>query len=161
MDRITKEDRHEVELYLRCKCARCGEVRDTGHEFNGCTCKYCGLRRDTGHDFKYKFKAKNCLGTCSICQKTVELPHDFKPVPGKCYMECARCHGQTQPNHQYQSEPGSCKKVCSVCGKVVYKHSFVPVPGTSRTVCSVCGREGVAPLTPDEQSAIGLLKGKS
>ena len=143
-----------------CKCARCGEVRDTGHEFNGCTCKYCGLRRDTGHDFKYKFKAKNCLGTCSICQKTVELPHDFKPVPGKCYMECTRCHGQTQPNHQYQSEPGSCKKVCSVCGKVVYKHNFVPVPGTSRTVCSVCGREGVAPLTPDEQSAISLLKGK-
>ncbi|MBQ6326537.1 MAG: HEAT repeat domain-containing protein [Clostridia bacterium] len=132
-----------------------------GHKWNGCRCARCGEIRDTGHDFEYKFKAKNCLGTCRICQKTVELPHDFKPVPGKCYMECARCHGQTQPNHQYQSEPGSCKRLCSVCGKVVYRHSFVPVPGTDRTVCSVCGREGVAPLTPDEQSAIGLLKGKA
>ena len=132
-----------------------------GHKWNGCTCERCGQRRDQDHDFTYKFKAKNCLGTCRVCQKTVELPHDFKPVTGKCYMECARCHGQTQPNHQYQSEPGSCKNVCSVCGKVVYKHSFVPVPGTDRTVCSVCGKEGVVPLKAEEQSAIAVLKGKA
>ena len=129
-----------------------------GHKWNGCKCARCGKVRDQDHDYQYKFKARSCLGTCNVCRKTVELPHDFKPVPGKCYMECARCHGQSQPNHSYRSEPGSCKSVCSVCGKVVYKHSFVPVPGTNRTVCSVCGREGIAPLTPDEQSAINLLK---
>ena len=145
--------------WVGCKCTRCGKVRDTGHEWNGCTCKYCGLKRDQDHDFKYKFKGKKCLAVCRVCNKTVELTHDFKPVPGKCYMECTRCHGQSQPNHQYQAEPGTCKYVCTVCGKVVYRHQFVPVPGTNRTVCSVCGKEGVAPLTPQEQSAVSLLKG--
>ena len=140
-----------------CKCVRCGKVRDTGHEWNGCTCQYCGLKRDQGHDYQYKFKAKGCLGTCKICKKTIELPHDFQPVPGKCYKECTRCKGLSQPNHKYVAEPGTCKKTCEVCGKVVYKHNFVPVPGTNRTVCSVCGRSGVVPLTPQEQSAISQL----
>ena len=130
-----------------------------GHKWNGCKCARCGEVRDTGHDFTYQFKKKCCLGTCRVCRKTVELPHVFKPVPGKCYLECERCHGQTQPNHQYRKEPGSCRKTCSVCGKVTYEHNFVPVPGTDRTVCSVCGKEGIAPLTANEKSAISLLKG--
>ena len=51
----------------RCKCSKCGKIRDEQHDWNGCKCSKCEKMRDEQHDFD-----SDC--ECSICGKQ----HNFQ-----------------------------------------------------------------------------------
>ena len=42
-----------------------------GHKWRGCTCERCGETRDTGHNFD------SCKGKCTICGKPCEVKHQW------------------------------------------------------------------------------------
>ena len=62
----------------KCKCARCGELREILdlHDWNGCVCRMCGAKRDKNHRYQN--------GTCVICGKKLtkkSLLDVFQPPP--------------------------------------------------------------------------------
>lgn len=67
-----------------------------GHKWDGCRCVRCGEIRDEGHNYTH-FRPSNtgkCVGTCK-CGKKQELEHDW--VGGKC----ARCGLRWDDTYEY------------------------------------------------------------
>ena len=143
----------------RCKCARCGELRDEGHEWFGCKCINCGTVRDKEHIWNYTGgNTKFCVAKCSRCGKVQKQPHQMLTAPGKCYSECAVCGYKTMPKHTWNGCTCSvcgekrdeghawvkegCREQCSICGKTRIDealHNWVREDCIER--CSFCGKE--------------------
>lgn len=118
-----------------------------GHKWNGCTCARCGEVRDEGHEFKqFSSNGALCVASCK-CGKSQTQKHDLRPVPDKCFDVCARCgyEAVNNPHHAFERIPGQCGWKCKVCGKVkpfdLSEHSWQRVEGKCAEKCAVCGME--------------------
>ena len=130
----------------------------TGHKWNGCVCTRCGEHRDTGHDWQLfveeytetvwvdKHHVKRCAMKCSICGRTKSAEHDWDGC------KCARC-GETRNRDHVWGKPEQREGVsdarthhrvrCERCGKHAFSpHTFVQKEGC-RHCCSGCGYEEV------------------
>ena len=124
-------------MALACKIA--------GHRWNGCKCSRCGERRNEGHDFQFVEGA--CRKRCSICYDSLDVPHDWNGCM------CARCGEKRDRDHSWNkaevySGGGSKKRLyhlrkCSTCGTIkLPPHTFTRVEGCLRR-CAECGYEDV------------------
>ncbi|MDR0501534.1 MAG: zinc ribbon domain-containing protein [Coriobacteriales bacterium] len=83
-----------------------------GHNFLGCKCTRCGETRDQGHDFR-PVQGK-CEQKCRVCGKIDEGEHTWVPVNGKCEQKCKIC-GETETiPHTYDGDR------CTRCGKTKF-----------------------------------------
>jgi ankyrin repeat protein len=108
----TRSDAH---AWTGCKCSKCGETCDKGHDWSkdcemcarcrkrqsadhawsGCKCSRCGRTRDEGHEWS------GCR--CSVCGKRRDEGHDWSKDCEKCYI----C-GKTRQN-QHELEGLKCR----------------------------------------------------
>ena len=130
-----------------------------GHKWNGCKCERCGEIRDEGHDWDL------CKGKCRICGKECPVEHDWDGC--KCKRcgawrdeahlwngcQCTRCGMKRDEGHDWDL----CKGKCRICGKVrpaehdwdgckckrcgAEKHNFISIPGRCAELCTACGEE--------------------
>jgi hypothetical protein len=122
-----------------CKCAKCGKVRDEGHDWsqncekcarcgkaitsvhvwNGCKCVTCRNTRDEGHDW-----SQNCE-KCALCDKERQDAHSWDGC------ECSDCRKTRDEGHNWNG----CK--CSKCGRTRDQgHEW---KGTGER-CATCGK---------------------
>ena len=98
--RVTTKKQHNWD---KCKCSRCGKIRDEQHKWNGCECSHCGKTRDKQHEWN------GCK--CERCGKTRDENHNFVPVPNKCEEVCTVCGIKSAIQHEFQD--GICVR-CSI-----------------------------------------------
>ena len=109
-----------------------------GHRWEGCRCARCGQTRDTGHRFAEA--EGRCEHTCALCGKTEPVPHTWD------HCRCARC-GQQRDTHHLWLKKSECEQVCRICGQERDIHDWRHVDrGVDR--CAVCG--AVHRLTAEE-----------
>ena len=63
-----------------------------GHKWNGCKCAKCGETRDEGHDWDFI-----CEGQCKRCGKKSAVSHDWDLCKGKC----KRCGKMQVAQHEW------------------------------------------------------------
>ena len=139
-------------------CSNCG-ITQPHHSFKGCKCAYCGETRDSNHNFA-KFDKEKCLDICVDCGKTrkhhswqfckctvcgakQDLNHHFMRVEGTCTEKCTECGKVRAEAHDYVRMEGKCEERCTRCGKVRTLEHKYDVSG----VCTVCGSRDPKPFT--------------
>jgi hypothetical protein len=123
---------HDWYAHTKCKCRRCGKIRDNfhvwekdcetcqlcsttrqnAHSWEGCKCPKCGKTRDEEHSWE------GCK--CTKCGKTQNEGHSWEGC------KCSKCGKIRDDEHSWEG----CK--CTKCGKT--RHQF---EGCKCKVCAV------------------------
>ena len=135
-----------------CKCEKCGETRDEGHNYlavdgkciekcsicnkernvehiwNGCKCERCGEKRKGGH--KWTLLEGKCIEKCSICSKTRYIEHKWRGC------KCEKCGETRKEGHKWTLLAGKCIEKCSICNKERDAHKAHQWSGCK---CEKCG----------------------
>jgi len=85
-----------------------GACKITGHKWVGCKCTRCGEVRDTEHDFQSV--PNKCQEKCSVCEKTIDIEHQYKNVENSCIEECVVCGSKRKTEHHWKND------TCEICG---------------------------------------------
>ena len=100
-----------------------------GHRWVNCRCARCGESRDEGH--QWVEAEDRCERACSICGKTEIIPHQW------FHCRCKRC-GEQRDEHHLWLKKSACEQVCRICGKERETHDWRHVDrGVDR--CAACG----------------------
>lgn len=115
-----------------------------GHKWNGCKCAKCGKVRDSGHQYRYSSNGSKCRGICKQCGKMTDLEHDYQLTDHPCKEKCSRC-GRILVMHDFQERFGKCVRVCIRCGEDDTSrpadHKWKRLEGKCIEKCTVCNEE--------------------
>lgn len=101
-----------------CKCAVCGESRNSDHDWNHCQCKICRKKRDSNHVWK------NCK--CEVCNKIADVDNPVHEWNG---CKCTICGKERDSDHIWDN----CQ--CVMCGKRRdFEHEY-----NNDGKCVICG----------------------
>jgi DNA-directed RNA polymerase subunit RPC12/RpoP len=80
-----------------------------GHKWNGCKCERCDETRDVGHNFI--IIGDKCIEKCVICDKKHNIEHEWDGC------KCQHCGLTRDVSHRFEPLINVCKQKCVVCGK--------------------------------------------
>jgi hypothetical protein len=78
----------------------------SGHQWNGCKCKRCGEISNAGH--QWVLIENKCIEKCAICGKERDLRHEWMLWEDKCIKKCAVCGKERTMEHEWNGD--TCKK---------------------------------------------------